>query len=213
MNRLTRMMILALAILAVFWAPAARADVSISITISGSIEELLPILRQLQTMGVGTGTSDEDPLKLNVHSVMTGEDMNLPEAASAPSEAAAPAPEPQPEPPTLGFKEASATPDTAKAGESVLFTAGISDPDHVVDTVGLTVGEISFDLFDNGANGDLKAMDGVWSRNYELPTTLDPGDYVAMITAYDVNGAPVLRGEAENNPEPVTTEVSFKVVK
>ena len=215
MNRFTRTTILTLALLAVLFVPAARADVSISITISGSIEELLPILRQLQNMGVGTGDSAEDPLKLNVHSVMSGDDVALPGIEAAPMEAAPaePAPEPEPEPATLGFQGATVTPASAKAGESVLFSAQVSDPDHVVDTVGLTVGDITFDLLDNGANGDEKAMDGTWSRNYALPATLKAGDYVATITAYDVNGAAVAVIEEGNDPAPISAEAPFTVVE
>jgi len=213
MNRFTRTTIFTLALWAVFFAPAVRAEVSISITISGSIEELLPILRQLQNMGVGTGDSADDPLKLNVHSVMTGEDVALPGMEPAPVEAAPVEPAPEPEPPALGFQGATVMPGSAKAGEKVLFSAQVSDPDHVVDTVGLTIGDITFDLFDNGANGDEKAMDGIWSRNYELPATLKAGDYVATITAYDVNGEPVVVAAEGEDPAPVSAETPLKVVE
>ncbi len=209
MNGLTRRTILIMA-LAAFMAPLALAEVSISITISGSIEELLPILRQLQNMGVGVSDGTEDPLKLNVHSVMTGDDMPLPgaEPAQAPVE-----PQPEPKPMGLGIHETSVAPNPAKTGESVLFTATVGDPNHVVDTVGLTLGDVTFDLFDNGANGDLTAMDGIWSRSYELPASLPPGDYVAMISAYDVNGEPViLAGEGEE-PKPIAAEAPFTIVE
>jgi hypothetical protein len=214
MNGWTRSLIFALALLAMMVSiPVARAEVSISITISGSIDELLPILRQLQNMGVGAGDGTDDPLKLNVHSVMTGEDMALPggePVATAPEE---PQSEPQPAVVTLGIAGASATPNPAKSGENVLFTAKIGDPNHVVDTVGLTVGDVTFDLFDNGANGDLKAMDGIWSRSYELPATLSPGEQVATINAYDVNGEPVVLSEEGKDPMPVSTETSFTIVE
>lgn len=207
MNGLTRRTILFAALTALI-VPIAVADVSISITISGSIEELLPILRQLQNMGVGVSDGTEDPLKLNVHSVMTGDDMNLPGGAPA----TAPAP-PEPEAPAaLGIQATSVTPNPAKTGESVLFTATVSDPNHVVDTVGLTIGDITFDLFDNGANGDLKAMDGVWSRSYELPSTLTAGEYVAMINAYDVNGEPVIVNDGQN-AQPIASEAGFAIVE
>jgi hypothetical protein len=210
MNRFTRTITLTVALLALCFVPAARAEVIISITISGSIEELLPILRQLQNMGVGTGDSAEDPLKLNVHSIMSGDDVALPgmEPAPAPVE-----PVPEPEPAKLGFQGASATPGSAKAGENVLFTAQVSDPGHVVDTVGLTVGDITFDLFDNGANGDEQAMDGVWSRLYALPATLPAGEHVATITAYDVNGETVVSTEEGKEPVAVVAEAPFVVVE
>lgn len=210
MNRFIHITILTVALLGICFVPAARAEVTISITISGSIEELLPILRQLQSMGVGAGDSAEDPLKLNVHSVMSGDDFALPGMAPPP-EPVAPALEP--EPPKLGFQGATVTPGSAKAGENVLFAAQVSDPDHVVDTVGLTVGDITFDLFDNGANGDETAMDGIWSRHYALPATLQAGDYVATITAYDVNGEPVVAAEEGTEPVAVVAEAPFTVVE
>lgn len=210
MNAWTRRFIHVLALIAmVVLIPVARAEVSISITISGSIDELLPILRQLQNMGVGAGDGTEDPLKLNVHSVMTGEDMALPGAEPAASATEAPPPAVV----TLGITSASAVPNPAKAGGNVLFTATVGDPNHVVDTVGLTIGDVTFDLFDNGANGDLKAMDGIWSRSYELPTTLSPGDHVATINAYDVNGEPVVLAEEGKDIMPIAAETSFTIVE
>ncbi|GMV92208.1 MAG: hypothetical protein AMXMBFR82_19860 [Candidatus Hydrogenedentota bacterium] len=211
MNGLTRRTILIIALVAMV-APLALAEVSISITISGSIEELLPILRQLQNMGVGVSDGTEDPLKLNVHSVMTGDDMPLPEGAPAPAPVE-PQPAPEPKPAGLGIHETSVAPNPAKTGESVLFSATVGDPNHVVDTVGLSIGDITFDLFDNGANGDLKAMDGVWSRSYELPASLPPGDYVAMISAYDVNGEPVILAGEGQDPKPIAVEAPFTIVE
>lgn len=204
MKRFTSRLVLVLALVALVGVSVSKAEVTISVTITGSIDELLPILRQLQAIGYG-GEESGDPLKLRVHSIMTGEESGetVPAPASQPSE----------EPAPLGFQGASVQPAAAKVGETVLFTARVSDPDHVVDTVALTVGDITFDLFDNGANGDAKAMDGAWSRNYELPASLAPGEHVASITAYDVNGDAVKIWTQPQVSEPMTTEVSFTVTQ
>lgn len=206
MKRVVRGLVLGMALLSLVLLPKAEAEVTISITLTGSIEEILPILQQLQ--GLGIGVSGQDPLKLNVHSVMGAE------AGQAPGEPA-PAPEvaPPPPPPPLGFTGVVVAPAAAKVGETMTFTATLSDPDHVVDTVAITVGELKFDLFDNGANGDVTAMDGTWSRAYELPATLTPGTHAGVIQAYDVNGEPVTVKEEGKEPAPLTTELSFAVTE
>ena len=210
MKRVARGLVVGMALLSLVSLPRAEAEVTISITLTGSIDEILPILQHLQ--GLGLGTAGTDALKLNVHSVMGAEAGEVP--APAPAEPA-PAPEvaPPPPPPTLGFTGVVVTPAAAKAGETMTFSATLSDPDHVVDTVAITVGELKFDLFDNGANGDVTAMDGTWSRAYELPATLTAGAHAGVIQAYDVNGEPVMVKEEGKDPAPLTTELSFAIAE
>ncbi|MCC6489713.1 MAG: hypothetical protein IT364_19630 [Candidatus Hydrogenedentes bacterium] len=205
MKRFVRGLVFGMALLSLGLLPIAQAEVTISITLTGSIEEILPILQQLQ--GLGIGVSGQDPLKLNVHSVMGAEAGQTP-AEPAPAPEAAPPP-----PPPLGFTGVVVAPSAAKVGETMTFTATLSDPDHVVDTVAITVGELKFDLFDNGANGDVTAMDGTWSRAYELPATLTAGTHTGAIQAYDVNGEPVMLKEEGKDPAPLTTELSFSVTE
>lgn len=107
---------------------AARAEVTVSITISGTVEELVPILQKLQELGLGGATAAGDPLKLNVHSVMTGTE-------AVPVVTAPPA-----------IESAAVEPANAKAGEAVLVTAKIVDAGHAIDTVAATIGETKVDL-------------------------------------------------------------------
>lgn len=173
--------------------PAARAEVTVSITISGTVEELVPILQKLQELGLGGATASGDPLKLNVHSVMTNE--GTPAAAAAPP----------------AIESAAVEPASAKAGEAVLVTAKIADAGHAIDTVAATVGETKVDLFDNGMEGDATAGDGIWSRKLTLSPALAAGDVAVAINAYNANGEPVLITGADGQSAPLTAQAKVTV--
>lgn len=181
------------ALIALFAAiPAAHAEVTVSITISGTVEELVPILQKLQELGLGGATASGDPLKLNVHSVMTNEGA----AAAAPP----------------AIESAVVEPASAKAGEAVLVTAKIADAGHAIDTVAATVGETKVDLFDNGMEGDATAGDGIWSRRVTLSPALAAGDVAVAVNAYNANGEPVLITGADGQSAPLTAQAKVTVV-
>jgi len=181
-------------------AAPARADVSVSITISGPIEELVPVLQKLQELGLGGASPTADPLKLNVHSVMTGA-----EQAPAPADAVPAAPA-QP-----AFESAVVEPATAKAGSPVLITAKVVDPNRAIDTVAASVGDVKVDLFDNGAQGDVTAGDGVWSRLAPLPATIAAGEITVDVHAYNANGEAVQVPGPDGQPAPLTTQAKLTV--
>lgn len=172
----------------------AGADVQVSVTLSGPIDEILPILNQLKEMGVGTAAQGQDPLQLRVHSVFEGSAPSPAQQApsqTAPTEAA-PAPTAvAPE----GFTDFSVSPNKVAPGKNVLLTVRVNDPQHAVDTVAATVGAmngVSFDLYDNGSNGDKTAGDGVWSYQLQVPAGLTAKDYEINVAAFDAYGAPVM---------------------
>ena len=83
----------------------ATAEVNVSLTITGNVDEIMAIVQALKNMGYGGGFDASDPLKLRVQSthnvqpesaVQTPADAQTPPAESAP--AAAPQPEPEPKP-------------------------------------------------------------------------------------------------------------------
>ena len=180
------------ALIAVTCAGAAHAEINVTVSISGTLDEILPILRHLQDLGIGV--AGKDAMKLQVHSVMSG------------TEAAPGAPAP------LGFQAAAVAPVSAKAGETVLITAKVGDPDHVVDTVAATVGGETVDLYDNGTNGDVTALDGTWSRSVALPATIPSGDAVIVLTAYDVSGDAVHVTAPDGTKAPVTAKATVTVL-
>jgi hypothetical protein len=164
------------------------AEVEVSVTLTGDVDELIVVLKTLQQMGVGVEAKTEDPLdelRLQMHSFLEPEEVA--------EETSAPEAEPEaPAEPVLGFTEVKLEPAKAAPGQLVLVTATVSDPGKVVDTVALSLGDSQeFDLFDNGQGGDETALDGVWSRKMEVPYNKAAGDFIVTVTAYDVNGDPI----------------------
>ena len=185
--------------LSVALAPA-HAEVTVSITITGNIDELIPILQKLQELGLGGATASTDPLQLNVHSVMTAEQAAQPVPAAPPTLPAQPA-----------FSQAAIEPAAAKPGTEVLVTATVADPARAIDTVAASIGETRVDLFDNGTEGDATAADGIWSRKTVLPATLAAGETAITVHAYNASGEPVTVPGPNNEPTPLTTQAKVTV--
>lgn len=185
----------------------AHAEVTVSVTLTGSVDEMLPILQHLRDMGVGIGPSsaDSDSIKLQVHSMTTEQ-----EVESAPD--AVPPPQP-----VLALTEAAITPAQAKPGEMAVVSVKVCDPDHVVDTLEASVGELGIDLADNGSNGDAVAGDGVWSAAVEVPAGAPDGPCSVKITAYDAHGYPVstpgAASEGNAPAAPLSTEAAVTIAR
>ncbi|MFA6242852.1 MAG: hypothetical protein WC655_18075 [Candidatus Hydrogenedentales bacterium] len=193
MRRLTSRIVLGVAIIAACTG-VATAELSVTVSITGNIDEVLPLLRHLQDLGIGLGAgAGAEPPKLEVHSVMSG---------------AEPA---EPAPPVLGFQQVVIEPASAKPGDSVLITARVGDPDHLVDTVAATVAGLTVDLFDNGTEGDATAIDGVWSRTVVVPVSVPAGDAALSISAFDVNGDAVQITAADGTKSPMTIPASVNI--
>jgi hypothetical protein len=174
-------------------------EVTVTVTITGSIDDILPILHQLQQMGVGTGgATGEDPLKLRVHSVMTQD-----EAEGAPPATIMPL-----QPRFLSFE---ATPATVKPGETLLVTVGVDDPERRINTVAASLGDLTIDLFDNGSNGDVTAGDGIWSNTITVPVGLGVGGHPLAIKAFNADGGPVIVKSPGGEDTPLTMETAVSV--
>ena len=86
------------------------------------------------------------------------------------------------------------SPRSTRPGQPILVTAKVEDPRHAVDTVAASVaerGNLTFDLYDNGAHGDQVAGDGLWSYELRLPDDLAPGEYTINLTAHDAYGGAI----------------------
>ena len=66
------------ALVIAIWAGSSHGDLTVSVTISGPIDEILPLLEQLKDMGVGAPSTDES-LRVELRSVA-----KAPEAAEPP---------------------------------------------------------------------------------------------------------------------------------
>jgi hypothetical protein len=195
--------LVALIPIGVLCAGIAFGDMAISVTISGPIEEIVPLLQHLKELGVGTASSGvEGPAKVQITSVATVSTETPPPAEPAPPEPPAPSPPPPPPKPPLALLNLKAEPGTIKPGGNLLLAVQVSDPDHVVDTVAATIEGMpgSAELYDNATHGDATAGDGLWSAAVTLPPDLAPGEHAVGAKAFNANGIPVT-AKAENQPE------------
>jgi hypothetical protein len=217
MRKLAGSWAIALGLLGMSLAAPALGDVTVSITLNGSIDEILPLLEHLRDMGIGAQAQEERDAVMNLYSTIHATPEGELVVGTSPVEAvpqAEAAPEaPAPPEPKLGLADAQAAPSTIPSGETTLLTVAVSDPDHVVDTMAAANAAtgLSVDLYDNGSMGDVTPNDGIWSRSVSL--TAAPGDYMVTITAYNANGEPVLV-EGENGPsEPLTATARVRIAE
>lgn len=186
----------AIIVLGLACAVPAPAEVTVSVTISGTIDELIPILQKLKELGIEPGAASvEDALSVDLHSV---------------SESEVPAPPPEPVKPPLSLAKLTVEPAEAVPGGAITVSAGVTDPDGVVDTVVATLHTqtaLTYDLYDNGDKGDMAPKDGIWSFAIDVPEAAALGEYRVSAVAYDRNGNPI------NGPDgnPLSVETTFKV--
>jgi hypothetical protein len=192
----------ALALAIAFCAAPSFAAPKVTVSISGSIDEMLPILQHLRAMGIGFGASEpeESGLKVDMHSF--ADDGGKGASAVLSSKQAA-----------AGLSKAAAAPAKVRPGDVALISVQVSDPDRQVDTLGATAPRIEgvdFDLYDNGRYGDKKAKDGTWSYVLTIPANVPPGNYALTLLAYDANGDPLQT--ADKGAPRWTSEVTLTVV-
>jgi hypothetical protein len=223
-------MTVSLALGALAFARPAHAEVDVSVTLSGDIDEIIAVLVQLRNLGIGENIAAqaEDPLRLHVHSIAVGSlddppaDAEQQGASGADRQAEAPQPaEPEqpaapPPPPTPNLADATVEPTTAAPGQPVTVTVAANDPDHAIDTVAVefdTPAPLMRDLYDTGTEGDAQAGDGVWSRRIVLPPDLASGEYTGRIVGFDINGEPLTARTGDGEPRRVQTGVTLTVAE
>lgn len=199
------------------WAAGAGPEVTVSI--SGSLSEMLPVLQLLRNMGFGFESPEDtaQALRLEVHSVVRDTDLLedrlgagvpgvVPEAESeSPGEEALPLDK-------LGLYNAAVEPAAAAPGASVTVSVAAGDPNRVVDTVGARiVGEegARADLYDDGSHGDAIAADGTWACSMILPESMIGGPHHIEVVAYDKYGDPV----TDEDGEPLLVRIPLTVSK
>jgi hypothetical protein len=209
----SRIVIVLIAGMALFTA-IAGADVTVSITISGTVDELTPILQHLKDMGVGVGkgaAAPGDAIKMEVHSVAPAPGAAPAAPAPAPAPAAAPAAKP-----ALSLGAPTANPASPKAGAKMTVTVPAVDPDHKIDSITVLIPELnklSIDLFDNATHGDATAHDGTWTADVELPATVAPGEYTLKALAFNANGEAILTAGKDGTAAQLSSSVKISVTK
>lgn len=194
-----RMCFLAAFFSVVFFGGAASGDVTVSVTISGSLDEMLPILEHLREVGFGVHRAGNEALRLEIHS-----------DASAPDSPAAELSE-QPEPRMTAFM---AEPGAVRPGGRAWLSILVLNGAGIVDTVSATFIETGqqIELYDNGENGDPVAGDGQWSANTVIDPELAPGRHALRIVAFNANGQPVLVKCEDGQPVELAADVTLEVV-
>lgn len=197
---------------------ASGADPEVTVSISGSLHEMLPVLELLRNMGFGFASPEEaeQPLRLEVHSVVRDSDLlkdvvgaGAPAAAAQEQEAAAAEPVPADK---LGLYQGQVEPATAAPGAGVTISVLAVDPNRAIDTMGAQIVGVEnahADLYDDGTHGDGAAKDGVWTCSVSLPAEMLTGEHHVEVTAYDAYGDPV-NGE---NGEPLRARIPLTIAK
>ncbi len=193
------------AVAAVMLVVAARAELQVSLEISGSVDEIMAVLQQLREAGLGdAGEEGSEGLRLEVHSTATAEE------AAAPVEAPAAAPT-QP----IALSNVGLEPSVVTAGQVLRVTVQVYDEANVVDTVAANMHsedkEFTFDLFDDGSHGDETAGDGVRSVNVAVPGAATPGEYQLTFYAYDAAGTQLSLPGENGEPTPITISATVTV--
>ncbi len=188
--------VLACMLAGVLWSGMAVGDLSVSVTITGPLDEMVPLLQHLKDLGVGAPHGSAP--KIEIQSVGTP-------VTPAP-------PEPPPKPP-LALSDAKSDPAIGKPGANMLLQVAVSDPDHVVDTLAATVEGVpsAVEMYDNGSHGDAAAGDGVWTGTLTLAPEVTPGDHAVEIKAFGANGTPVMKKDEAGAEAPLACPFKITV--
>jgi len=95
-----------------------------------------------------------------------------------------------------------------KPEETTLLTVKVKDKYAIVKRVEGVVREdtrIKIKLNDTGEFGDVKAGDGIWSRQVDVPFHAAPGEFTLDITAYNSKGDPVAVRDKQGDVKPLAT--------
>lgn len=195
------------------WAAGSGPEVTVSI--SGSLNDMLPVLQLLRNMGFGFESPDDagQPLRLEVHSVVSDGDLikdavagDIPGVDERAAQDAAPVPD------KLGLYNPAVDPASAKPGDSMTVSVMLADPERLVDTMSARIvgaeGALA-DLYNDGTHGDAAANDAAWTGTLVLPPTVLAGAHHIELVAYDDYGDPV----AGEDGEPLRVRIPIEITK
>ncbi|MGC8739351.1 MAG: choice-of-anchor X domain-containing protein [Candidatus Hydrogenedens sp.] len=145
----------------------------LTLSVTGTIDEIAKVLDCLKQSGLGASTSpiETDPFRVHIYSSSETAKEEVKESIS------------------IGFTEIKIAPEYPTAGTPLKLSAKITDTLNIVDTVSVNIfgTSISFDLKDDGQNGDEVAGDGLWTGNFNLPSDVI-GNKTFILTAFDARG-------------------------
>ena len=196
--------------LALAAAPRASTELSVTVTLTGDLDEIIEVLQRLRRMGIGgtqQGANREEGLRLQIRSVH--ENGGTPGSIL---DTLMPEPEPKPEP-VLKLEAPAVDARELLPGSSAQITVRAIDPKGQIDTITVGVKELSFlaDLRDDGRAGDEVADDDVWWGLLTLRDDAAPGEYVIEFSAYGAYGALLMVENKAGEPEPLRARTVFTV--
>jgi hypothetical protein len=103
-------------------------------------------------------------------------------------------------------------PAALKPGETAVITVQVDDKFKIVRRVEGVVKEdrtITFHFVDTGVAPDVKAGDGVWTIQVDVPFNAPPGTFEFEVTGYDEDGEAIVIEDENDEAAPLTT--SFKL--
>ena len=162
--------------LAIVLFSAIAPALEVSLTVEGEPEEIQAVLEFIKTLNAG---GEDDPLKINVHSI-----------ASTGNGEPTTTETPVLEDPPLSLERPEVLPAKGAPGAPFIVTVNVRDKYDEVDTLSVRLAGTSLatDLYDNGTNGDKTPADGIWTATLTPLDVTPSGTYKVEITAYDKNG-------------------------
>lgn len=150
----------------------------VSLTVEGEPEEIQAVLEFIKTLKPGTAAED-DPLKINVHSIAAPGGSGASDAGSGEIEEA-----------PLSLDRPEVFPAKGAPGSSFVITVNVRDKYDEVDTLSVRMSgtSLSTDLYDDGTHGDKTPADGLWTATLTPLEVTPSGAYRLDIAAYDKNG-------------------------
>jgi len=168
-------------------APEVRAELEVSLTVSGEIREIQALLSYIEQRNRAGADEGDNPLKISVHSIAGGDAV----------------PANMPRPVTLATPQLSA--EILTPGQPALVTVAVMDDRDEVDTLAIEVvgTNLKTDLYDDGTHGDVDPGDNVWSVTLTPMEATPAGEYELIITGYDPKGRPLTTAQQDGAESPV----------
>lgn len=184
---LRKSLALILGIVVCTFAPEVRAELEVSLTISGEIREIQALLSYIEQRNRAGADEGDNPLKISVHSIAGGDAV----------------PASMPRPVTLATPQLSA--EKLTPGQPALVTVAVLDDRDEVDTLAIEVvgTNLKTDLYDDGTHGDVDPNDNVWSVTLTPMEATPAGEYELIITGYDPKGRPLTTAHQDGAESPV----------
>lgn len=119
---------------------------------------------------------------------------------------------------TLGrqpkLQDAAIVPATLKPGDSAVITVKVVDKERIIDRiVGVVLEDTRMKLpvYDNGVAPDVKAGDGIWSLQVDVPPMALAGQFTLELTAFNSKGEAIEVRKSKHEKGPLTATCTWVI--